>query len=143
MGVVSKKKEKERKEIENKKYDMRIGIIASIECVLGIVSDIISIYIKTPYVQLVIGILSVLIILYGLNGNRISQFSNNRLLRNIFGLTSTVAVIVFPIEKILLSILDNQWEKFVVCFIFLLLVIAIVGFTIYCIKSEQWKWNED
>lgn len=29
MGVVSKKKEKERKERENKKYDLKIGMIAS------------------------------------------------------------------------------------------------------------------
>jgi hypothetical protein len=143
MGVVSYKKEKERKEKANNEYELRIGVIALLEFLLAVLCDVVSILGKISMFDCIVGVLVFGIILYGLNGKWIDKFTNKKMLRKIISLGSTYSVIVFAMEKAMLPILQEPIDKIVVIIILLSFVVTTIWLVIHCIRSKECKWNVD
>lgn len=143
MGTVSFKKEKERNEKLNNEYDLRISMVAAIEFLLAVFVDIFSVFGKLSILNIIVGALSFGVILYGLNGKWLDKITNKKMLRKIISLVSTYSVIVFTIEKTILLMVEDWFDKIIVMILLISFLFTIIWFVIYCIKSKEWKWNVD
>lgn len=125
---------------------MRIGGVTIVFLVITIIRDIVGVLMPTisndSNIDLGIGIISIALFYYGISGKWINKIKNKKSLRNIIDYCTSISLLVFIFEKILLSVCKNdkeiKWETIGLLIFFVLSIIALI---ICMVKRKDWKYN--
>ena len=137
MGRVSNMKIREENANFNKLLSLRVGVLAMAEIALAIVADI-----TCRYIDFCVGIISAIIVLYGINCKWIARIKNKEVLQNMIDYSTGLSITMFALEKMIVGYVESMDNKVMVVSMLVAYLISLVSFLLYC-SRKKWKYKFD
>ncbi|MBP3339127.1 MAG: hypothetical protein J6L69_06965 [Lachnospiraceae bacterium] len=142
MGRVSNMKIREENANFNKLLSLRVGVLAMAEIALAIVADITCIIFNCRYIDFCVGIISAIIVLYGINCKWIARIKNKEVLQNMIDYSTGLSITMFALEKMIVGYVESMDNKVMVVSMLVAYLISLVSFLLYC-SRKKWKYKFD